>query len=48
MSSHRFFRHDPTSKSLSPYISKRMLTVVQVPDFVENASGGFHPELKPD
>ena len=25
-----------------------MLTVVEVPDLVENASDGFHPELKPD
>ena len=25
-----------------------MLTVVEVPDLIENASDGFYPELKPD
>ena len=33
------------TKSLLPYISRRTIAVVEVPDIVENASDGFHPEL---
>ena len=37
----------PLTKSLLPYMSRRMLNVVEVSDIVENASDGFHPDLLP-
>ena len=37
----------PLTKSLLPYISRRMLNLVEVPDIVENANDGFHPDLLP-
>lgn len=37
----------PLTKSLLPYVARRILTVAEVPDLVSGASDGFHPELLP-
>ena len=37
----------PLTKSLLPYISRRMMTVTELPDLVNHPSDGFHPELLP-
>lgn len=37
----------PLTKSLLPYVARKMLSVAEVPDLVENASDGFHPDLLP-
>ncbi|MGC1307430.1 MAG: response regulator [Phormidesmis sp.] len=35
----------PLTKSLLPYVSREMLGLAEIPDIIENASEGFHPEL---
>jgi chemotaxis family two-component system response regulator PixG len=33
------------TKSILPYVSRQMLSLADIPDIVENAHDGFHPEL---
>lgn len=35
----------PFAKSILPYVSRQMLGLTEIPDIVENADDGFHPEL---
>lgn len=35
----------PLTKSILPYVSRKMLGLGEIPDIVENASDGFHPDI---
>ncbi|NJM96821.1 MAG: response regulator [Phormidesmis sp. RL_2_1] len=35
----------PLAKSILPYVSRQMLGLTEIPDIIENAYEGFHPEL---
>ena len=35
----------PLAKSILPYVSRQMLGLTEIPDILENADDGFHPEL---
>ncbi|MEM9088058.1 MAG: response regulator [Cyanobacteria bacterium P01_F01_bin.53] len=35
----------PLAKSILPYVSRQLLGINEIPDIVENANDGFHPEL---
>ena len=38
----------PLAKSILPYVSRQMLGLTEIPDILENADDGFHPELATD
>ncbi|MGB3295485.1 MAG: response regulator [Phormidesmis sp.] len=38
----------PLAKSILPYVSRQILGLTEIPDVLENADDGFHPELTTD